>query len=246
MQFPAEAIVLSTLNILPRIFGVRFSHNAIPLDFGLVSYQFTKEVISKAWKGPLRDLGVDKLTFAALTSVSLLSFAGSFSLVWAFTSFFRAVVVLKVTLEAASRYASYPFFSMNRVKDIRCFTYSSLSAPSPRRVCLDSPLGILILIVSLKVLKSKPFLDTAYGMGGRWVTCPFSHSASLNSWDVGVELILNSRCWQSGVVSIKHLNALFAGRSRSPLVGGKWNLLIPLSLNWWQQKNTRASGVAWG
>jgi hypothetical protein len=42
MQFPAEAVVLSTLNILPRGFGVHFSHDAIPLDFELVSEQFTK------------------------------------------------------------------------------------------------------------------------------------------------------------------------------------------------------------
>ena len=47
MQFPVEAVVLNTLNILPMIFGVHFSHDAIPLDFGLVSEQFTKEVISK-------------------------------------------------------------------------------------------------------------------------------------------------------------------------------------------------------
>ncbi len=82
------------------------------------------------------------------------------------TSFFKAVVALKVTMEAASRSALYPFFSINRVKDIRCFTYSSPPAPLPRRVSLDSPSGVLILIVSYKVLKSKPFLDTAYGMGG--------------------------------------------------------------------------------
>jgi hypothetical protein len=52
-------------------------------------------------------------------------------------------------------------------KNMRCFTYSSLSSPSPKKLCLDSPLGVLILMVSHEVLTSRPFLDTAYGMGGR-------------------------------------------------------------------------------
>ena len=46
-------------------------------------------------------------------------------------------------------------------------------------------------------------LEVAYGIGGRCVTCPFSHSASFSSLDVGVELIINNqqdvlieRCFQ--------------------------------------------------
>jgi hypothetical protein len=188
------------------------------------------------------------LTFSALTLASLLALAQSFSPVW---SFFRAVVALKVTFAAASRSALYPYFSMNWKKDMRCFMYSSPSALLPRRVCLDSPSGILTLIVSREVLTGKPFLDTAYRMGGHWVTCPFSQSASLNSWDVGVELILNSRYWQSGVISIKCLNTFFTGCSRIRLVGqAKFAeskiFLIPLSQIGGNKKNTMAFGVAWG
>ena len=36
-------------------------------------------------------------------------------------------------------------------------------------------------------------LEVAYGIGGRCVTCPYSHSASF-SLDVGVELMVNRRC----------------------------------------------------
>ncbi len=64
-----------------------------------------------------------------------MAFAGSFSPALAFAGFFKAVVVLKVTLEAALRSVLYPFFSMNRAKDMWCFTYSSPSAPLPRRPC---------------------------------------------------------------------------------------------------------------
>ncbi len=159
--------MLNTLNILPRIFGVHFSHDAIPLDFGLVSEQFTKEVISETRKRAFRDLGIDKPYFHSLDFGESFGFCWVFLPGFAFASFFRAVVVLKVTLEAASRSASNPFFSMNHAKDLRCFTYSSQSAPLPRRLCLDSPLGVLILTVPRKVLTSRPFLDTAYGMGGR-------------------------------------------------------------------------------
>ncbi len=62
--------MLNTLNIFPRSFGVHFSHDAIPLYFGLVSEQFTKEVIGKTRERAFRDHGADK--------VSLLDFAGSF------------------------------------------------------------------------------------------------------------------------------------------------------------------------
>jgi hypothetical protein len=79
MRFPTEAVVLNTLNILPRSFGVHFSHDVIPLDFGLVSEQFTKEVISETRKRAFHDLGIDKPYFRASTLVSLLAFAGSFS-----------------------------------------------------------------------------------------------------------------------------------------------------------------------
>ena len=36
-------------------------------------------------------------------------------------------------------------------------------------------------------------LEVAYGIGGRCVTCPFSHSVSFNL-NVGLELIVNRRC----------------------------------------------------
>ena len=52
--------MLNTLNILPRIFGVHISHDPIPLDFGLVSEQFMKEVISETRKRAFQDLGIDK------------------------------------------------------------------------------------------------------------------------------------------------------------------------------------------
>jgi hypothetical protein len=66
LQFPVVAVVLNTLNILPRIFGVHISHDPIPLDFGLVSEQFTKEVISETCKRAFCDLGIDKLYFCSL------------------------------------------------------------------------------------------------------------------------------------------------------------------------------------
>ncbi len=71
--------MLNTLNILPRIFGVHISHDPIPLDFGLVSEQFMKEVISKHASMLSATLALISLTFAASTLVSLLAFAGSFS-----------------------------------------------------------------------------------------------------------------------------------------------------------------------
>jgi hypothetical protein len=71
--------VLNTLNILPMIFGVHFSHDAIPLDFGLVSEQFTKEVISKTRKRAFCNLGVDKPYFCSLDFGESFGFAGSFS-----------------------------------------------------------------------------------------------------------------------------------------------------------------------
>jgi hypothetical protein len=91
------------------------------------------------------------------------------------------------------------------------------------------------LIVSLVVIISRLLLETAYGIGGCWVTWPFLHSESFNSMDLGLELIANSMCWQSGVVSvsIKRLNALLDGRLRSWLVGqtnfATCEILIPLS-----------------
>ncbi len=58
--------MLNTLNILPRIFGVHINHNPIPLDFGLVSEQFTKENISKTRKRAFPNLGIDKPYFCSL------------------------------------------------------------------------------------------------------------------------------------------------------------------------------------
>ena len=99
---------------------------------------------------------------------------------------------------------------------------------------LSSTALTLPCVASLEI-RSKPFLDTVYGIGGCWVTCPFLHSESFNSVDMGLELSrVNSRSWQSGVVSSRRLNALFAGCLRSWLVGHtdsrgakSW---IPLSL----------------
>jgi hypothetical protein len=70
--------VHNTLNILPRIFGVHISHNPIPLDFGFVSEQFTKEVISEARKHAFRNLGIDKRYFCSLDS------GKSFGFCWVF------------------------------------------------------------------------------------------------------------------------------------------------------------------
>jgi hypothetical protein len=78
MQFPAEAVVLNTLNILPRSFGVHCSQDAIPLDFGLVSEQFTIEVISETRKHAFRNLGIDKPYFCSL------NFGESFGFFWVF------------------------------------------------------------------------------------------------------------------------------------------------------------------
>ncbi len=78
LRFPTEAVVLNTLNILPRIFGVHISHFPIPLDFGLVSEQFTKKVISKTRKHAFRDLGFDKPYFCSLES------GKSFHFCWVF------------------------------------------------------------------------------------------------------------------------------------------------------------------
>jgi hypothetical protein len=158
--------VLNTLKILPRSFGVHFSHDAIPLDFGLVSEQFTKEVISETCKHAFHNLGVDKPYFCSL------DFGESFWLCWVFLPGLSFCKLVHGCSRAQSNLCgrfeifSYPFFSMNRKKDMRCFTNSSPFAPSPKRVCLDSPLGVLILTVSCKVLTSRPFLDTAYRMGG--------------------------------------------------------------------------------
>jgi hypothetical protein len=71
--------VLDTLNVLSRIFGVHISHDPILLDFGLVSEQFTKVVISETHKRAFHNLALISLSFAALTLVSLLSFAESLS-----------------------------------------------------------------------------------------------------------------------------------------------------------------------
>ncbi len=78
--------MLNTLNILPRIFGVHISHNPIRLDFGLVSEQFTKEVISETSKRAFHELGVDKPYFCSL------DFGKSFGFCWVFlpdSSFFK-------------------------------------------------------------------------------------------------------------------------------------------------------------
>ncbi len=65
------------------------------------------------------------------------------------------------------------------------------------------------------------------------MTYPFSYSESFNLVDVGLVLIVNSRCYQSGIISIRCLNALLAGRLGIWLVGNtnqfrkSW---IPISL----------------
>jgi hypothetical protein len=152
--------VLNTLNILPRIFGVHISHDPIPLNFGLISEQFTKEVISKTRKHAFRGLDFDKPYFRSLDS------GKSFGFCWVFLPMLSFCKLLQGCSRAQSNFL-YPFFSINWKKDMRCFTYSSPSDSLTKRLCLDSPLGILILMVSCKVLMSRPFLDTAYGMGGR-------------------------------------------------------------------------------
>ena len=86
--------------------------------------------------------------FAASTLVSLSALAGSFSPFGTFLCFFRVSPAFRTVLAAFSRSALYHFFSINQSKDIRCLTYSSASAPSPRIACLLSPSGVLILIVS--------------------------------------------------------------------------------------------------
>ncbi len=64
---------------------------------------------------------------------------------------------------------------------------------SPRTAILTSPSGVFILAVSLEAFKMVSALEVAYGIGGRWVSCPFLHSWSLKSV-VGVELIVSSKC----------------------------------------------------
>ena len=70
--------MFNTINILPRIFGVHISHDLIPLDFGLVSEQFMKEVISETRKCAFRNLGIDKPYFCSL------NFGESFGFFWVF------------------------------------------------------------------------------------------------------------------------------------------------------------------
>ncbi len=70
--------MINTLNIIPRIFGVHISHDLIPLDFGLVSEQFTKDVISKTCKRAFRNLSIDKPYFRNL------NFGKSFGFCWVF------------------------------------------------------------------------------------------------------------------------------------------------------------------
>jgi hypothetical protein len=57
---------------------MHFSHDVIPLDFGLISERFTKEVISKTRKRAFRDLGIDKPYFCSL------DFGKSFGFCWVF------------------------------------------------------------------------------------------------------------------------------------------------------------------
>ncbi len=70
--------MFNILNILPRIFGVHISHDPIPLDFGLVSEQFTKEVISETRKHAFHNLGFDKPYFCSLDA------GKSFGCCWVF------------------------------------------------------------------------------------------------------------------------------------------------------------------
>ncbi len=159
--------MLNPLNILPRIFGVHISHDLIPLDFGIISEQFTKEVISKTLKHAFRNLGFDKPYFCSLNSGKSFGFCWVFLPMLSFCKLLQGCSCAQSNLCGRFEIFLYPFFSINWKKDMRCFTYSSPSAPLPKRLCLDSPLSVLILTVSRKVLTSRQFLDTVYGMGGR-------------------------------------------------------------------------------
>ena len=70
--------MLNTFYILAMIFGVHNSHNPIPLDFWLISEQFTKEVISETRKRAFRDLGFNKPYFRSLDSGKSLDFCWLF------------------------------------------------------------------------------------------------------------------------------------------------------------------------
>ncbi len=173
--------MLNTLNILPRIFGEHISHDPIPLDFGLVSDQFTKEVLSKTHKRAFRNLGVDQPYFRSLDSGKSLGFFWVFLPMLSICKLLQGCSCVQSDLGGLFKISLVSFFLHEMEKRNEVLHILFPSAPLPKRLCLDSPLGILILTVSHEVLRSRPFLDTAYGMGGRQVTCPFLQSASLNS-----------------------------------------------------------------
>ena len=84
-----EAMLFDTLNILPRSFDVRFSHDTISLSFGVVFEQFAKEIIGKSSGGALRDLGFNELFFCCL------DFSESYGFCWVFFSMRDLTVSLR-------------------------------------------------------------------------------------------------------------------------------------------------------
>jgi len=82
-------LVFGTLNILPRIFGVHFSHYAILLHCGVDFDQFAKEVIGEACGGALHNLGFSEIFFRSLDFGESFGFCWVLSPVWNFYMFLQ-------------------------------------------------------------------------------------------------------------------------------------------------------------
>jgi hypothetical protein len=158
--------VLNTLNILLRIFGVHISHNPIPLDFGLVSEQFTKEVISETCKHAFHDLGIHKPYFCSLNSDKSFGFCWVFLPMLSFCKLLQGCSCAQSDLGGRFEISlvSFLLHEMEERHEVLHVLFPVRSVA--KKTLLGFSFGHFDLNSFSRVLTSRPFLDTAYGMDG--------------------------------------------------------------------------------